>query len=141
MRVAIMAATILLMVVVLASGKEAGDESQLGKVIQELVTTMDKLTLSLGTIKDEPTAKSARPELRKIAAHWVEVRRQAEKMKPPSKDVRDKLEKEWKQKLRDSRSKLFREITRVKEVPGGNEAMKEISAVLDTKVRSSPPAK
>lgn len=102
-------------------------------VIKEMLGTMDKITASLTSIRDEETAKSARPELLKAAASWQDIVQKAAKMKPPSREEKEKLEKEYKDKMRAAQKKLFEEIARVKGVPGGREALKEISAALGKK--------
>jgi hypothetical protein len=119
------------------SQAEAG-EARLADVIKEMLGTIDKLTVTLMTIKDEETAKSARPELRKSAAQWLLVREKAEKMKPPTKEEKERLEKEFKEKLIVAKKKLDGEIDRVKRLPGGKEALQEIRLVLDRKAKPTP---
>jgi peptidoglycan hydrolase CwlO-like protein len=102
-------------------------------VIKEMLATMDKITGHLSGIMDEETAKAARPELVKAAAGWKDIRDKAAKMKPPTQEEKARLEKEYKQKLRVAQKKLFAEIARVKGVPGGRDALREISAALGKK--------
>jgi len=110
-----------------------GPPASFADVVKEMLSTMEKMTTSLAGIMDEETAKSARPELLKAATGWQEIRQKADKMKPPTRDEKAKLEKEYKEKLQLAQKKLFAEIARVKGVPGGREALKEVSAALGKK--------
>lgn len=100
------------------------------EVVKDMLGTMEKLTGVLGTIKDEDTAKAAKPDLRQIAGRWQELRKKAETMKPPSKEEKERLEKEYKEKLQTAQRKLFAEIARVNGVAGGKDALQEISTIL-----------
>jgi hypothetical protein len=113
----------------------AADEPQasFADVVKEMLSTMEKITASLTAIRDEETAKSARPELLKAAAGWQEIVQKAAKMRPPTREEKERLEKEYKEKMQVAQKKLFAEIARVKGVPGGREALKEISAALGKK--------
>jgi hypothetical protein len=115
---------------ILVLGQEASSDARLSDVIKEILGTMDKLTSHLEGIKDEDTAKASRAELKKVAAQWIETRKKAEKVKPPSKEEKERLEKEYKEKLQTAQKKLLAEIARVKGVPGGPEALKEIRALM-----------
>jgi hypothetical protein len=96
---------------------------------------MERMTTSLGTIKDEETAKAARPELRKAAEHFVTIRKKADILKPPTKEEKDRLEKEFRPKLDEATKKLLAEIGRVEPVPGGKEALKEIRAAVNPELK------
>jgi biopolymer transport protein ExbB/TolQ len=112
-----------------------GGESAFADVIKEVIVTLEKMTATLATIQDQETAKAARPELRKTAAKWQEIRDKEDKLKPPAKEEKDRLEKEYKEKLQTAIKKLMREFERVKRVPGGTEALQEISSVLKKKTK------
>jgi hypothetical protein len=121
---------ILALSILLSSGKAGGGESKLGEIIAEALATLDRITVSLATVKDEPTAKAAVPDLRKAAARWNEIRDRAEKEKPPSRDEQDRLKKRYTEKLQAADKKLKAEIARVKQLPGAEVALKEISLVV-----------
>jgi hypothetical protein len=121
---------LLLAGTVVIRAQNAGSETRMADIVKELLETMDKLTMQLEAIKDEDTAKASKDELRKSVSYWLEVRKKAEKMKPPSKEEKDRLEKEYKSKLQAAQKKLFGEIARVKSVPGGPDALKEIRGLL-----------
>jgi hypothetical protein len=111
----------------------AGQETKasLEDVLKDMVATMERMTSSLAGIKDEETAKAARPELSKAADHFVSIRKKAETLKPPTKEEKDRLEKEFRPKLVDATKKLFGEIGRVGKVPGGKEVLRDISAAVN----------
>ena len=95
----------------------------------------DSLTATLATIRDEETAKGAQPELRKTAAKWKLIKQKAEDLPPPSRQEKDRLEKQYKMKLEEAQKKLFGEVARVRMVSGGREALLEISSVLEKKAK------
>jgi len=112
---------------------QVGDKAQFEDVIKQIIETMDSLTGTLTNIKDADSAKDAQPELRKAAGKWQTIRKKAENMAPPSKEEKDRLAKEYRPKLEQSQKKLFVEVGRVSTVPGGKEALSEITAVLEKK--------
>ena len=131
MRWAALAGCLLLTLSVgLLSAAGADQEAPLAQVIKEMLAAMDKMTASLSTVKDESSADAARPELRKAAASWLEVKQKAKNVKPPSQEEKDRLQKEYRQKIEAAHKKLFGEIARVKGVPGGPKALAEISTAL-----------
>lgn len=99
-------------------------------IIKQMLTTLDKITTTLGSINDQETADAAKPELQKSGKEWLAVRAQAEKLPPPSREQKERHEKEFKGKLEVAQKKLAGEVIRVKNVPGGPEALKEIRSVL-----------
>lgn len=112
----------------------AGDNAgKLEEILKDTVGTLEKLTTTLTGIKDEESAKAAKPELKATASKWVEIRKKAEGLKPPTKDEKQRLEKEYKGKLEAAQKKLFTEIGRVKGVAGGPEALAEIAPIMDKK--------
>jgi hypothetical protein len=113
-----------------------GDEkTQFEDVIKQVLDTMDSLKTTLATIQDEETAKSAQPGLRKAAGKWQLIKKKAEGLPPPSKEEKDRLAKQYKTKLEEAQKKLFGEVGRVSAIPGGRDALLEISSVLDKKTK------
>lgn len=100
------------------------------KVIQEMIGSMDSIGVTLKTIIDEDTASAAKDPLRKAAKVWIEARVRAAKLQPPEREEKTRLEKVYKPKLEDSLRKMFTEVRRVENIPGGKEALKEIAGVL-----------
>jgi len=108
----------------------AGESPRHEAVIKELLANVDKIAGVLATVKDEETAKSAIPDLRKRAKEWDVIRKKAEALPPPSAEERDKLAKKFLPDVEATRKKLFAEVGRVKQLPGGRAALQEIRAVL-----------
>jgi hypothetical protein len=104
----------------------AGGGSPYEAVVKEMVTALDALGDVLATITDEPSAKAARPAVRKAAGQLEEVRKKAEDLKQPDKAEKDRIAKAYKDKLDRSLKRLLAEEARVKAIPGGPEALKEI---------------
>jgi hypothetical protein len=121
----------LVLAAILSVPARGGDNAAFEAVLKDMLATMDKLTATLAAVKDEATAKAARPELQKDAQHFVAIRKKAETIRPPNKEEKEKLEKEYRPKLFESQKKLFAEIARVGAVPGGKEALKELSEFLN----------
>jgi hypothetical protein len=118
-------------VMLLALGAAAaGEGSPYEKAIQKMIGSLDEIAVTLKTVIDEDTAGAAKPDLRKSAGVWVETRAKAAKLQPPEKDEKVRLEKLYKPKLEEAMRKMFIEVRRVENIPGGKEALKEISGVL-----------
>lgn len=113
----------------------AGEGSAYEKSLQQVVESFTKIGTSLRAIVDEDSAQAAKPELRKAADDFLAARAKAEKMQPPEKDEKVRLEKMYKAKLEEAMKKMFTEVRRVELIPGGKDALKEISSILkkDTK--------
>lgn len=124
---------VMTLTLALGAKVEAGGAARFEQVLKDLGATMEKLTSTLAGIRDQDSAKSAQPELRKVAGHWQALMKKADDVAPPNKEEKERLEKEHRPKLEEARKKLFVEVQRVREVPGGREALKEISAVLERK--------
>lgn len=108
----------------------AGEGSPHEKVIQQMIGSAESIGVTLKTIIDEDTAAASKPELRKAAATFTEARSRGEKLQPPEKDEKVRLEKLYLPKLKEALQKMFSEVRRVENIPGGKEALKEISGVL-----------
>jgi len=108
----------------------AGGEPSHEDIVKQMLAGLDKITMSLTTITNEESAEAAKPELRKAAKEWVELRAKVEKLPPPPREEKDRLDKEYKEKLVTARKKLVAEQIRVQNIPGGPEALKEIRGVL-----------
>ena len=130
-RATLAGSSLLLMSAWIVAGPAAGGEPMLADIVKEVLETLDKITTTLKTVKDEQTAKAAVPDLRKGVARFKELRNKADKAKPPSKEENARLKKEYKDKIENTHKKLFAEIARVKKTPGGREALKEITLIVD----------
>ena len=99
-------------------------------VLKEMVATLEQISGTLSTVKDEESAKAARPVLQKSAERFVALRKTADTIKPPTPEEKARVEKEYRTKLFEANKKLLSEIGRVRSVPGGPAALREIAAVL-----------
>lgn len=100
------------------------------KVLQQMIGSAESIAVTLKTIIDEESALAAKPDLRKANTLWTEARAKAEKLPAPEKDEKLRLEKVYKPKLKAALEKMFPEVTRVQNIPGGKDALKEITGVL-----------
>jgi hypothetical protein len=128
-------ASLLVLVVLFAllPGARGGEKTSFEDVVKQMLETMDSLTTTLATIRDEETARAAHPELRKTAGKWQVIKKKAEGLPPPSKEEKDRLSTQYKTKLEEAQKKMFGEVGRVGAIPGGREALLEISALLGKK--------
>ena len=108
----------------------AGEASPYEKTLQTMIGNLDKIGVTLKTIVDEESADAAKPTLRKEAVIWIEARAKAAKLPPPERDEKTRLEKMYKPKLEEAMRRVFTEVRRVENIPGGKEALKEINGVL-----------
>jgi septal ring factor EnvC (AmiA/AmiB activator) len=133
MRKLVLSLTSLAILAVLSPTARSSGKTAFDDVVKQMIETMDSLTTTLATIRDEETAKAAVPELRKSAEKWQLVKKKAADLQPPSREEKDRLAKDYKKKLEEAQKKLFAEVGRVSLVPGGRPALMEISSVLDKK--------
>jgi hypothetical protein len=127
-------------VMLLAIGAAAaGENSPYEKAIQKMIGSLDEIAATLKTIIDEDTAGAAKLDLRKSAGVWIETRDKAAKLLPPEKEEKARLEKLYRPKLEESMRKMFIEVRRVENIPGGKEALKEISGVLKIEEKKQGP--
>ena len=118
-------------ILLLAAGFAAAQQgSPYEQALQQVIDSFDTIGTTLKTIVDEETAAGAKPSLRKSSDAFLEARAKATKMQPPEKAEKERLEKTYKPKLEAAMKKMFTEVFRVKEIPGGKDALKEISSVL-----------
>jgi hypothetical protein len=100
-------------------------------ILQKLLGTLQEITKTLGTIKDDASAQAARPDLKKQAEDFRETRKQSEKVPPPTPEARERIAKEFQPKFIAAKKELIAEMARVQRVPGGLAALQEIRSVLE----------
>src|SRR5262252_4830958 len=105
--------------VLFISSAPAGGEPSHEDIVKQMLAGLDKITMTLTTITNAESAEAAKPELRKAAKEWVELRAKVEKLPPPPREEKDRLDKEYKEKLATARKKLVAEQIRVQNIPGG----------------------
>lgn len=103
------------------------------KLVKEMVGTLERVAQTLSEIKDKDTADAARPQLRKSGEEFLALRKEAETLPPPPKDVKDRLAKLYRGKLEAVQKKILAEVVRVQRVPGGREALEDLGAILGKK--------
>ncbi len=108
----------------------AQEGSPYEKALQKLVGSFESISTALKTIVDEDSAAAAKPDLKKAATLFFEARAAAAKLSPPEKDEKLRIEKTYKPKLEEAMKKMFPELIRVNAIPGGKDALKEITGVL-----------
>lgn len=120
---------------VVASLAACAQDSPYETALKQVLDSFDKIGAKLKTIEDADTAAAAKPDLRKAADQFVEARTKAAKLPQPEKAEKVRLEKIYRPKIDESMKKLLIEARRVEQIPGGKEALKEISEVFkkDTK--------
>lgn len=107
----------------------AGEESAYEMSLKQTIAALDKMTMTLATIKDEDTAQTARPELKKAVAAWTKVKMKAAELPPPEQAEKDRLAKEYRPKLDVAVKKFFTEVARVRKFPAGKEVLKDIKDI------------
>jgi hypothetical protein len=108
----------------------AGEDSPHEQSIKQMLKGFDEISTVLKKIESEETAVAAKPDLRKLSDTWIEQRGKAAKLPPPEREEKARLTKLYKPKLDQAMRKLFTEVVRVEAIPGGKDAVKEISGVL-----------
>src|SRR5262249_54214745 len=103
------------------------------EVVKGMLTTLEQINKTLATIKDEPTAQAAQPELRKHGEKMKELRKRASELPQPSRIERDALEVNYKGQFEKALRILRTESIRVRVIPGGDLALKEIAVVDESK--------
>jgi hypothetical protein len=109
-----------------AASEDGAPASPHEAVVKEVLTTLEQAIAALITIKDESSADAARPDLKKAGARLKELSKRARDMKQPDREEKELLEKKYKGKFEEVLKKLRDEQVRVRAIPGGPEAVKEI---------------
>lgn len=108
----------------------AGEESPHELAVKQVLKSLDKLTMALSAVKDAETAQAARPELRKAAKDWTELKSKTALLPPPDKAEKDRLAKEYKGKMDDAIKKYYVEVGRVFSFQAGKEVLVELKPVV-----------
>ncbi|HEV2948546.1 MAG TPA: hypothetical protein VGX70_14315 [Gemmataceae bacterium] len=112
-------ALLALAVLVLPAPSQGGSSYE--NVVKELIATLNMLTDVLGTVKDEPTARAAVPEVKKVMGRFDEINKKAKALPQPEKEEKDRITKLYRPKLQEAVRKEKAEAARVKSIPGGKE--------------------
>jgi hypothetical protein len=95
-------------------------------VVKDMLSTVEDITKTLGTITDQETAQVASPKLEAQGKKLQALRLQADKLPQPEKEEKDRLELTYRVKFDDALKRLRAESVRVKAIPGGDAAVKLI---------------
>jgi hypothetical protein len=109
----------------------AGEPSPYEGIVKGMLKKVDDITTILGGVTDEKSAAAATPELRAAAKDLLQLRKRAEEVKQPDKAEKDRLAKLYAPKFEEAVKKLREETFRVRGVPGGDEALKELAVLRD----------
>jgi len=103
-----------------------GGGSPYENVLKELLVALDMLSGVLGTVTDEPSAKAAAPEVKKVVGRINEIEKKAKALPQPEKEEKDRIVKLYRPKLEEAIKKQRAESARVKAIPGGSELVQLI---------------
>src|SRR5260221_109377 len=81
-------------------------------------------------VQKAKTEQAARPELRKAAKDWTDVKAKTALLPPPEKAEKDRLAKEYKGKMDDAIKKYYGEVGRVFSFQAGKEVLMELKPVV-----------
>jgi hypothetical protein len=113
-----------------AAAAPAGEGSY-ENVVKDMLGTLEQITKVLSTVQDQGSADAARPELKKAAEKMLDLRKQADELKQPSKEEKDRLAKEYAPKFEAAVKKLQQQSIRVEAIPGGEAAVGELAVLKD----------
>jgi hypothetical protein len=102
------------------------DKDEFAQLTQDLIKTFQSATEILTAIKDEASAKAAAPKLKKIGEKLRDLHKKALELGQPTKEQKERLKKEYKEKMEAAQKSLKKELQRVQGVPGGKDALKEL---------------
>jgi hypothetical protein len=116
-------------------GKAAQDEirTPYEAVIKQTLETIESLTKTLKTIRDDDSAKGARDEVAKLAEKWHSIQKKSTELPPPAKEEKDRLAKLYKTKLEEAQKGLIGETARVRGVTRDPEILAALSSILEKK--------
>jgi len=126
MRTGSVCLTTALVLAALAQGGE-GAGSEYESLLKDFYATLERVNKALGGITDMKSAAAGRPGLKKEGLHLRDLRKKSLQVKQPNKAEKDRLEKLYREKFDEVLLKLQIETRRVKGIPGGAEAVKEIA--------------
>jgi hypothetical protein len=96
-------------------------------VTEEMIKGMNDAADLLTGIKDKQSADAAKPKLKTLGKKLADLKKRAEKLGKPTKEVEDKLKAKYEEKIKQAADRLLQETFRVANVEGGKEALKELN--------------
>lgn len=126
-----MRAAPLIVAILFASGSAAAaQESRHEQAVKQTRELLEQIYKTLSSINDRDAAEAARPELRKAALAWDELRKKVKELPPPERAEKDQIARKYKEELRKAAAQLQGQVRRVQSIPGTAAALMEISSVL-----------
>jgi hypothetical protein len=116
----------LCLAVLLLCGPRGQAADTFEAVARDMVATVKQVIGELEKIKNEDTARAARPSLKKLGAQLADLKQRADKLGKPSEKEDEKLKKKYEKELKGLMQKMQNESIRVGRVKGGPEALKEL---------------
>jgi hypothetical protein len=107
----------------------AADDDQLArfdKATAELIKIFKSTADTLATVKDESSANAAAPKLKKVGEELRALQKKMQDLGQPTKDQKEKLKEKYKKEMEAAQSNLYKEVRRVRSVPGGKKALEEL---------------
>ncbi len=133
MRAWVVSGTALLGLAVLLAAQEGGAASPHEAVVKDLLTTVEQVIAVLKDVKDEAGVNAARPDLKKAGERLKDLRKRTKELKQPDRAEKERIEKKYQGKLDEVLKKLRNEQIRVRAIPGGADAVKEIAVAPEEK--------
>jgi hypothetical protein len=121
------AAKIALVCGLLSAADGCGDSHE--SLVKEGVRILNDAADVLSTINDKAGVDAARPKLRDINQRWRENQDRADAMKKPTQQERQRLQREYSTEFETAGRRCRIEKTRVRRVPGGAAAIKELDDI------------
>lgn len=119
-----------LIVALAQPGGPPGPEDPHEKFILLTLVSLEQMTKTLATVKDEGSAAAARPKLKESADLFLATRKKAGELPQPELKHKQQLEEKYQKKLSEAVDGLKKEMRRVQDVPGGPTLLKELDEVL-----------
>jgi hypothetical protein len=111
----------------------AGEPMPYERIVKEMLGTLEHISEELSKITNQDTAEAATPKLKSAAEKLLQLRKQAAELKQPDKAEKDRLAREYAGKFELVVKELTKQESRVKGIPGGAEAVKELAILSEKK--------
>jgi len=118
----------------------APEEEKYKGVADKLTKTLGEMADLLAGIKDEKSAKDAKPGAKKIGDELRKIKRDADDLGPPDAKTQAALDKEYRDKMKAVVTRVIQESYRVSKVPGADEVLKEFKRKDADKPAGDKPA-
>jgi hypothetical protein len=128
----------LSLALLLLSGTRGRAADTFEALLKDMISATKQVVGELEKIKDEDTAKTARPILKKLGAQLQDIQQRAKKLGKPPEEEEKKLKEKYEKELTSLFQKMTAESIRVAKVKGGPEALKELQPPPPTAPKDKP---